>query len=677
MRTLTLAGLPARVLSILLSVALVLPAFLALGVVGAAPAAAAAGLTLTKNAPNSVLAGETVSYTLTATNPKPPADQALFNVSFRDVLPRGIRFVEGSTDPVAFEQPTPTTVVDPVTGAQTVIWDNVTDLQPGSSASLTFSATVDTSIWAVGSTFTNTANAYGSEDPRQVPKFNADGTPITSPAITSAAASGQPTLVTPIKITKSEPSPEGELLRGVHDQVTTYTLKVKNNEYFDTNGTVLVDYVPASLEFLGCGGVDNTRLDPITGLPTPEYPGSGPLGGFPPPADCVFPDQVSTVTNPTVGGTTLTGVYTRLQWTLGNFVAGAERTITYAAGVPLRANTTNWTARPDGEPTPGSGLQAANLDNNTGDPTRETLGELSATNTARIEGTYTGPFAPGATNPVSDQTSVTVTLEDVAVQKTVDNPLFISNGIATFTLKVRVSEYVDGTGILLTDVLPNGYCPLSSTTNFVTGASLDCAPRAGADPTGAAYASVTQNAGTGEFEIVFTDLAVDANDDATVTFQAKMRETYTGGSLEGTPTTSGDSFTNKVELRGTTTGVAGTGQPGTEQVLDESEATQTTEGLTINKGVQPRVVPQDCSDAANNPYVRTEEIEAPGFDRRTVAFRKGDRVCFQLDVHFADTSAARNVVITDVIPDGTAYEAGSQSVAGLSAAAVVFNDGGG
>ena len=107
-------------------------------------------------------------------------------------------------------------------------------------------------------------------------------------------------------------------------------------------------------------------------------------------------------------------------------------------------------------------------------------------------GTYTGPFAPGGSNPVFDEDTETVRLEDIAVQKTANTSTFAANQIVTFSLRVRVSEYVDGSAIVLSDLLPNGYCPLSSTTNYVTAAPLDCEPRGGSDPTGADYASITQ-----------------------------------------------------------------------------------------------------------------------------------------------------------------------------------------
>ena len=97
-------GVPARLLSSLLSLALVLPAVLVMGVVVAPPAAAAAQLTLAKQAPASVLAGEEVTYTLTARN---PGDAPLYNVSFRDVLPEVSASSRGARTPGSSANPHP------------------------------------------------------------------------------------------------------------------------------------------------------------------------------------------------------------------------------------------------------------------------------------------------------------------------------------------------------------------------------------------------------------------------------------------------------------------------------------------------------------------------------------------------------------------------------------------
>ena len=65
-----------------------------------------------------------------------------------------------------------------------------------------------------------------------------------------------------ILLTKSEPSPEDELMRGVHDHATVYTITVENNPATATNTVTVDDWLPAGLEFLGCGTVDNTTDAP-------------------------------------------------------------------------------------------------------------------------------------------------------------------------------------------------------------------------------------------------------------------------------------------------------------------------------------------------------------------------------------------------------------------------------
>ena len=78
-----------------------------------------------------------------------------------------------------------------------------------------------------------------------------------------------------------------------------------------TNGRVVVtDYLPASLEFLGCGGVDNSAA--------PEYAGAPSLTATPTPPGCVRPVSVTTVANPPARARPCPpGVYTRVQWDLG------------------------------------------------------------------------------------------------------------------------------------------------------------------------------------------------------------------------------------------------------------------------------------------------------------------------------------------------------------------------
>ncbi len=616
---------------------------------------------ITKEAPGDVLVGEPVRFTIDVAAPA-DNDTPLFNGTLRDVLPVGMTYVGGSTEPATVGDPqVVTNEVEIAPGQtrpqQTLLWVNIGDLQPASSFSLSFQAQPVAEDFPVGSSFTNQAEGYSSTNPRRVPRFDDQGELISDPAVTEAASNTTTTQVTAIEVAKSEPSPEGELLRGVHDQTTVYTLQVRNNTLAATDGVTLVDWVPAGLEYLGCGGVDNTPAGSPATVGGVEYPGAPALTGTPGVgADCLLPDRVETVDNPTGPGVPagLTGTYTQLSWTIGDLAPGDEVTVRYAAGIPLRANTSTFASGTT--PTPESLGQTANLDNNTGPSTRETGSEISLTNVAQVSGTYTGLLEPGFPAEVSNTDDLTRTAEDLAMRKRVNPTEFAIGAIATYTLDLQVSEYVDAGSIVVTDVMPNGVCPLSSDQNYVSGAPTECGPEPGTDPTGAGFAGVQQNA-DGTFTLTFTDVQIEANGTARITYQGRMRSVYTGGDLAGLPPTAGDTFTNRASLAGVTTPIdtapPGTGETGPQTVGDTSQATQTTSGASINKTIKPRQFPYEC-DGDSDEFVES------GFPDRAFVFRKGDRICFELEVVFPANVDTRNPVITDFIPDGTSYEAGSQ-----------------
>ena len=66
----------------------------------------------------------------------------------------------------------------------------------------------------------------------------------------------------------------------------------------------------------------------------------------------------------------------------------------------------------------------------------------------------------------------------------------------------------------------------------------ECAPVGGSDPTGATYDTVDPD-GNGGFTVTFTGVDLAKNGTATITYQARMRETFSNGD----PTAGGDSFT--------------------------------------------------------------------------------------------------------------------------------------
>ena len=606
-----------------------------------APAAAGTGLTLVKKAPDRSLLGDTVSYTLTAANTSAGGQ---YNVSFSDILPPELEF-DGNVIPTAAGNPKITTSG----GQQVLTWLNLADLLAGSDFTLSFDAKYKTPIDPILTpTMTNTANVATSDDPRDIPAFNPNGT--VADADNQATDTADTTKIG-VRISKGEPSPEGELLRGVHDHRTVYTLTVTNNKVVGTDDVLVSDYIPAGLEFLGCADEDNTLNQ------TPEYP-TPPTGTSPPDAPplgqpgvnvipCPTPISVDTVNNPTgiPGIGDLTGVYTVVTWDLGNLQPNETVTIRYAAGIPLQENTTVW---PNGTPAPNSGNQGSNLDNNSGPSTRETLTEQAFTNSAVVTGTFKG----STDVPTYDTSTETVTSEDLRLLKSVVPARFTPGDIATFRFKIDTSEYMTGDGINLVDLLPDGYCPLGN-ANFSNG-NPECDPVAGTGPTIAGspvnYTKVEWK--TDKYEVTFPQLpAMSDNDTVLVTMPARMLTEYR---VTGDPTVAGDTFENKAELTGNTTPIpAVTVESGQQEVKDNSTATQTTILPTVDKTMKPRYIGVDCRNLVDEPYMDSANMTDA---QRT--FRKGDTICFKLRVDFPNIST-KNAVVGDFVPFGTEYIPGS------------------
>ncbi len=734
MRVFQNSGVPARLLSSLLSLALVLPMVLVVGVIAALPAAAdpLPVIQIAKAGPSQVLVGDTATYTLTATNPPVTATNPVqvpqYNLSFRDVLPPGVVYVGPTTPSSAGEPDVFPETLDPddPDAFQTLVWSNVADLQLNSSAEISFVVRAEKDPLPVSSTFFNQADAYTNSDARYVPKFDANG--VVVPGATSYTASATATTgntgVTAFTIDKaSSPTPEGELLRGVHDHVATYTLTVTNNPSFATEDIEVRDYLPAGLEFLGCGTVDNSSSTAL--YPNGrEYPTAPALNTDAPIDGCLVPASVETITGPLSdsGRDIPAGVFTRVTWLVGNFAADQVEAITYRAGIPQRANTTDWQAKLPATgtvaapPIAGGGTvgtqppQTANLDNNTGPSTRETTTEQSLTNIAVGDGLYTGPvpgFPEDSKVPVASSTQHKVTAEDLDMQKQVSPTTFVSGDIATYTLTLRTSEYVTAAGIVITDTLPNGVCPLSNSpaVNYLSGPTspdADCAGVSGQGPringVPVDYTSVTQNA-DGTFSVAFPPWptapgAMAANATIEVQYGARMRSVYSGTGpqdppgLTGQPTSSGDTFTNTVSLGGTTNirtdiDVDAPSPDGPEAVKDNSSATQSSTQPKIDKRIKPNVSGAEgyqCSagTTASNPggsapgspvtgpgaaeYVNPPAPPLAGADIERFSFRNGSIACFLLRVEFPSESQTKNPVVTDFLPAGTSYVANSAVV---------------
>ena len=207
--------------------------------------AAATGLTLYRGTDDTLLLGREGTVRLAAHN---HSGVPLYNVTFRDVLPTGLVYVPGSVSPAGLGEPT---VVGPdADGATTLLWINATDVAVGETVELAYRVAVaedatspDGFALPVGTVVEGTAQVAASEDPRAVPDVDDQGRIVTGPDADASHVSDPSvtdTVLTAIDVTKTEPSPEHELLRGVHDHSTVYTL---------TSSPTVAWTAPGHLEF--------------------------------------------------------------------------------------------------------------------------------------------------------------------------------------------------------------------------------------------------------------------------------------------------------------------------------------------------------------------------------------------------------------------------------------------
>ncbi|MBH0082191.1 SdrD B-like domain-containing protein [Salinibacterium sp. SWN167] len=595
---------------------LLVAALIAASVTVPVTAASAAGnpdVQLDREVSASTLYGSDVSVTLSAQQSSVPAINA-YNLTFTDILPVGATLTD-STYPVS-EQ------ILLSDGTTKVIWSNVADLSAGIVVPLTYSFAYDLVSYDVDDSFTSTAEAFVNSNPRIVDEFDPVTGEVDEATRTGWDTATSTTTLVPFELKKREPSTEGELQRGVHDNKTVYTLEITNNSVNDSTNFSIVDYLPAGLEFLGCSNQDNTTAT------VEEYAGSGRIDDTPLPAavDCNgFVPTSSTVTvDPDGAGPLPNAVYTRVEWSsLGTIAAGATLTIKYAAAIPLRENE-------------ASALNAtANLDNNTGPLTEE---EQQLKNYAVATGTY------GASVYTDDDTA-TVTAEDVAIQKSVDQPAIAQGGTSIWSLDFQSSEYALSTSILsVVDTIPDGLDYVASSLtpeSVVTNAdgtitvSWDAAAFAGASASG------------------------------TITITTTTRTAYRNG---GGPVSSNDSWTNSVALVGTAEIITDSGaNTSTLPVIDESSAGQTAQGVSINKRVaQPSDIATTCG--AESGLAFSETVTGP--------FHPGDLVCYELTVDFPGILDSLEVSVADFLPAGFTYEAFEYTSASTLTAAdgIVFSN---
>jgi uncharacterized repeat protein (TIGR01451 family)/fimbrial isopeptide formation D2 family protein len=629
---------------------------------GSAPASAAPvstpDLQLSGGPATSVLYGRNIPVALTASLPSGAPKG--YNLAYRFVLPDGTSYVGGSAGVEAGE---PSVLANkPTAGETTLIWPNTYDLVADASHTLAFEiAYNDTGDAAprydVGDPVAVDMGAYLSTDPRDEADFNGSGQPVgpTASSYTGWAEKSTATQLTAIEIEKSEPHPEGEIPRGVHDHQTVYTLTVTNNDVNPTTGVTVDDYLPAGLEFLGCAGTaDHSAAD--------EYAGSGPIVVTQPTTDCIDPVLVETVnTDPDGTGPLTAGVYTHVRWTHpGAFTPGQVKTITYAAAIPIRENTMTW----PGTTPATTGAQTANLDNNSG---AETYDEQPLLNGAIAAGSYQSPIA-GA-KAVSDEGTLLRTAEDIAIQKSNDNNGLQQGDLTKWTVDLQVSEYRYVDHVVIRDTVPNGLCPLDA-SNRTTGNSAsdaECDPTAGKLPNHA-YTTVTEQPG-GTFAVVWDESSwpalahLEPSETRQLTFWTRTRTSYQAGFQDSTPVLSRDAVTNNIATEGVDWVRCAPADPsctgsGTkiwhtetdgELDFDVSQSGKAAEGPAILKQVAA-TYPADgnCND-----------LPAAAYGKTVPAYGPGDLVCWKLRLTFPTHLDTFSQDVFDVLPKTLSYVPGS------------------
>ena len=643
-------------------------------------AAGSPNLTVTKTGDAKILVGAPGSYTITVCNSAGPD---AFNLSIRDVLPPGVTLTSGSPAPDMQVADAPTA------GSRTLIWNDVSDLPTNACKSVSYTATPTPGAHPVGDTVVNTANAYVNTDARTLVKFDGQGNAVASSWSGSGTDATVVSSIIPYTLTKAGP---GEFPRGVHKEAGSYTLTLTNNPTNPTGSFVVDDYLPPNLELLGCGGADHSA--------GAEYAGSGPLAT----GTCTYtgPLTLASVQVETVGNAgapvlaalgNVSTVYppgtTHVRWTFtGSLPASGVETITYPAGIPLFENRPFTTP-----PSVASGDQGANIDNNTGPETNETVSagpvgaEPAVANATYSAGTYSGPFKTPASNPQYDAASHSAKAEDLALAKAVTGTVVQGTTVSN-VLTMKVSEYRQIANLTLTDNLPDGQCPLGRTP----AADVQCAYSAsdvpkisvnGGPSTAAPFTSVAEvtsgaNPANGSYTLTWNKATVpglallNPDDTVSITFLSRIRTTYRQNGADAAAVLNGDAMTNGASVVGTESKKTLAGAtPGT-QADGQTIADDATAGIT---GVLPDLAKRVAmrtgvlatgsniavTGAAAGPVCAgvPSANYLPDLTPPNDVFGTGDIECFKLHVGFPKDVDADGVVLADYLPTGFQFIRGS------------------
>ncbi|MEM9202170.1 MAG: isopeptide-forming domain-containing fimbrial protein, partial [Actinomycetota bacterium] len=557
---------------------------------------------------STTLYGRDIALTLHAEN---PSGVDGYNLSFTAALPPGVAYV-GASSAVSGEAASEPVQRHQDDGSTVLVWTNLSDLLAGASSSLSLRVRPDTAIYDVGDSLGFDAAAYLHDDARTIPDFDL----VTGDAtgdITSHGVDVATTQLSPFDVRLREPNAESELLRGVHDHQTIFTVTLENNLVNPSTGFAIETHLPAGLDFLGCGGVDNSGEGLV------EYPGAPRLDVIAPSLTdpCLEPSSVETLSvDPDGDGPLTDGVHTKVVWDESTLAAefgsadlaeGESIRFSYVAAASMRSNLAV------------SDINAiARLDDNGGPLTFD---EQSLISHARATGDYND------VDPAAAEGTELVVAEDVSVHTSVSTGAINQGGNATWTLLIESSEYATATGpIVVTETVPDGLDVTGSTHSFDQGF-----PQTNAD---------------GTITLRWTVAGFDApNRITSLAYDTVARSAYRASGL---PVMTKDAWSSTTALATTADVITDSDGATTNlAIVDASGAGQRAAGIAIAKSVAaPDAADGSCGDGTGLAF--DSNLAGP--------FRPGDRVCWRITVDFPAELDTRRVLVRDHLPAGFVYE---------------------
>jgi len=598
----------------------------------------------------SVLLGAEVAATVTAHNTWStgnPARQSYEEVELRDVVPVGTRVVPGSFS----IEPSDVLADTPEAGALTLVWSDVAEVLPGSTASVGYrlapsdprTGPVPGSIGAtIGSEASGTASVVGGSSTDTSTADGADHTQISS------TASGSVTVV-PLQLATERTGVTRTVVRGEH-RVETASVQVANNQSSRSTDVAVDEYLPAEVEFLGCGTTDR-------GVAAAPADGSAPAAAPTPPLDlrggCLTPTTVETVElDPDAEGPLAPGVYTRVRWDIGDLDPGARTTIRYQWSVPERANVL-WdpaaTPDPSCAPRIDGCAQIADPANNLGASTTSQGTNTVLRTLTTLTGTTEGPLADGiAPTRVWGSDLGTIVADDLAVDLHACNQVAAGpdggtcpNGVAIdgateWNVGLRTGEYREVADAVVEVTIPDGLDLVQDSTALVRG-----------DSPLAIEPSIGDRATDGSVVVSWRLDTLDPGTDARLHF----RTTTAATTADGRPVLALDPLTVRTQVTGTSRVVVGSDATGEVDVRRQDSATlQSTwtdgSARTLRGAAAEAVVVDGATCAPGwSDTVGPGVLRAPGF-------APGDLICTELLVDLPEGAPLADAVVSEELAAG-------------------------